>query len=219
MSAHTPIPKTVEQTGDLPLLVFTPDSWGTMVLSDPMALLNDHAHLEKKAASNALELLLRWPEPNPPENWVKAMTSIAKDEIEHLALVTRLLSRRGGKLGKSHTNSYAAELRRMVRTGRGEDDTIDRLIVAALIEARSCERFEILSRMCSDEELARVYSGLWVSERSHFRIFLDLAEKVSTWQGADSVEPRWQEMLAEEARIIQEQPASPTMHSWNHLSS
>ena len=188
------------------------------MLAEPLALLNDHAHLEKKAASNALELLLRWPEPNPPENWVKAMTSIAKDEIEHLALVTRLLARRGGQLGKSHTNNYAAALRGLVRTGKGEDDTIDRLIVSALIEARSCERFEILSRMSDDQELARVYSGLWASERGHFRVFLDLAEKVARWQGADSVEPRWQEMLQAEARIIQEQPEGPSMHSWHGVA-
>ena len=210
MPAHT----SIEDSVDLPLKVSTPDSWGLMVLGEPLALLNDHAHLEKKAASNALELLLRWPEPNPPENWVKAMTSIAKDEIEHLAMVTRLLSRRGGQLGKSHTNSYAATLRGLVRTGKGEDDTIDRLIVSALIEARSCERFQILARTCTDDELARVYSGLWASERGHFRVFLDLAQKVANWQGAESVEPRWNEMLRAEAKIIQEQPAGPTMHSW-----
>ena len=67
---------------DLPLRIATPISWAALALEDPLALLNDHAHLERKAANNALELLLRWPEPNPPENWVKAMTAIAKDEIE-----------------------------------------------------------------------------------------------------------------------------------------
>jgi tRNA-(ms[2]io[6]A)-hydroxylase len=215
MSTDTTTENAQDRSSDLPLLVDTPDSWGGEVLADPLELLNDHAHLEKKAASNALELLLRWPEPNPPENWVKAMTSIAKDEIEHLALVTRLLSRRGGQLGKSHTNGYAAALRGLVRTGKGEDDTIDRLMVSALIEARSCERFEILARMSTDEELARVYSGLWTSERGHFRVFLDLAERVARWQGSDSVEPRWQEMLEAEARIIQEQPSGPSMHSWH----
>ncbi len=79
--------------------------------SKPLELLNDHAHLEKKAAANALELLNRWPEPRPPENWVAAMTAVARDEVEHLAVVTRLLAARlAGKLTKSHSNPYANAL-------------------------------------------------------------------------------------------------------------
>ena len=80
----------------LPLRYHTPPAWAAAVLSQPLELLNDHAHLEKKAATNALELLNRWPEPNPPENWVTAMTAVARDEVDHLAVVTRLLARRGG---------------------------------------------------------------------------------------------------------------------------
>ena len=82
----------------LPLRYSTPAAWAAMVLVSPLQLLNDHAHLEKKAAANALELLNRWPEPNPPENWVTAMTAIARDEVEHLSVVCRLLARRGGRL-------------------------------------------------------------------------------------------------------------------------
>src|SRR5581483_2966272 len=77
---------------DLPLRYKTPQSWAIGVLKEPLALLNDHAHLEKKAATNALELLNRWPEPNPPENWVAAMTAVARDEVDHLATVSRLLA-------------------------------------------------------------------------------------------------------------------------------
>src|SRR5437868_12591107 len=101
----------------LPLRFRTAAQWATEVLRDPLALLNDHAHLEKKAATNALELLNRWPEPSPPENWVAAMTAIARDEVEHLAIVSRLLARRGGKLTKSHNNPYAGELHKLVRKG------------------------------------------------------------------------------------------------------
>ena len=90
---------------------------------------------KKKAANNALEMLLRWPEPNPPENWVQAMTAVAKDEVEHLAVVTRILARRGGRLSKSHVNMYAAELQKLVRRGAGPRELVDRLMVAALIEA------------------------------------------------------------------------------------
>src|SRR5881227_4056033 len=93
---------------DLPLRYKTPASWASIVLDKPLELLNDHAHLEKKAAANALELLNRWPEPAPPENWVAAMTAVARDEVEHLAVVCRLLARRGGRLTKSHANPMPA---------------------------------------------------------------------------------------------------------------
>src|SRR3954454_10114017 len=121
---------------DLPLRYTTPESWATNVLREPLLLLNDHAHLEKKAAANALELLNRWPEPKPPENWVTAMTAVARDEVEHLAVVSRLLARRGGTLTKSHANPYASELHKLVRKGRGPEELVDRLMISALIEAR-----------------------------------------------------------------------------------
>jgi tRNA-(ms[2]io[6]A)-hydroxylase len=181
-----------------------------VALREPLALLNDHAHLEKKAAANALELLNRWPEPNPPENWVTAMTAIARDEVEHLAVVCRLLARRGGRLTKQHSNPYASALRQLVRKGEGRDELVDRLIVSALIEARSCERFRLLAEVCEDEELAKIYRGLWASEHGHYRTFLQLAEQIDSHK---SVERRWDQMLDAEARIIQSQEAGPRMHS------
>lgn len=195
---------------DLPLLWVTPQAWAEQVLREPLALLNDHAHLEKKAARNALDLLDRWPEPNPPAHWVQTMTAIAKDESDHLVLVTRLLRKRGGHMTKHHKNPYAAALRGLVRLGEGPLDLIDRLMVSALIEVRSCERFELLSRCCEDEELSNLYSGLWASEFGHYRLFLEAARLV---QPAKAVDQRWSEMLEAEARIITAQPAGPTMHS------
>src|SRR3982750_3345824 len=121
--AYTP---GVMKEADLPLRYRTPASWAAGVLQRPLELLNDHAHLEKKAATNALELLNRWPEPKPPENWVAAMTAVARDEVEHLAIVSRLLARRGGRLTKQHGNSYAAELHKLVRRGRGPQELVDR---------------------------------------------------------------------------------------------
>src|SRR5215210_41194 len=129
---------------ELPLRYQTPPLWAREVLSRPLELLNDHAHLEKKAAANALELLNRWPEPSPPENWVTAMTAVARDEVEHLAIVCRILARRGGRLTKQHSNPYAGALRALVRQGTGRGELVDRLMVSALIEARSCERFRLL---------------------------------------------------------------------------
>ena len=175
-----------------------------------MELLNDHAHLEKKAAANALELLNRWPEPSPPENWVSAMTAIARDEVEHLAVVSRLLARRGGRLTKQHSNPYASQLRLLVRKGEGRDELVDRLMVSALIEARSCERFKLLAEASDDAELAKLYRGLWASEHGHYRAFLQLAEQI---QSPDVVAKRWDEMLGAEAKIIASQEPGSRMHS------
>ncbi len=169
----------------LPLRYETPPAWASQVLLHPLDLLNDHAHLEKKAAANALELLNRWPEPSPPENWVAAMTAIARDEVEHLAVVSRLLARRGGRLARQHANPYASALHRLVRRGRGTEELVDRLMISALIEARSCERFRLLGEACGgaeaglhDAQLAKLYRGLWASEHGHYRTFLQLAEQI-----------------------------------------
>ena len=195
---------------DLPLRWTTPDRWAQQVLREPLKLLNDHAHLEKKAAANALELLNRWPEPCPPENWVHVMTAVARDEVEHLAIVTRLLARRGGRLTKRHRNLYAADLRGLVRNGTTPGELVDRLLISALIEARSCERFVRLADGCEDKELAKLYAALYASEEGHYRVFLALARDLPEAAG---VEERWDELLDAEAKIIVEQPIGPTMHS------
>ena len=197
-------------TDDLPLRYLTPARWAAEVLEKPLELLNDHAHLEKKAATNALELVNRYPEPTPPENWISAMTAIARDEVEHLAVVCRMLARRGARLTRQHSNPYASRLREVVRKGHGPSELVDRLMVSALIEARSCERFKLLAGACADGEMAKLYRGLWASEHGHYRTFIQLAEEI---QPADQVSARWDEMLDLEARIIREQPAGARMHS------
>src|SRR5262245_54708419 len=83
---------------ELPLKSRTSDRWALAVLREPLALLSDHAYLEKKAANNALELLNRWPDPEPPKSWITTLANVARDEAAHLALVCRLLARRGGRL-------------------------------------------------------------------------------------------------------------------------
>lgn len=193
-----------------PLRWQTPDSWVEIAMEDPLALLNDHAHLEKKAAANAMELLLRWPDRTPNVAWVQAMVSIARDELNHLQTVTRHLARRGGRLARNHVNPYAADLRQLIRKGQGNRELTDRLLASALIELRSCERFELLSRLCPDGTLRRLYGSLHLSEAGHYRVFLQLAKDLP--EPCD-VDVRWEEMLKAEARIIQHQPAASTMHS------
>jgi tRNA-(ms[2]io[6]A)-hydroxylase len=188
----------------------TPDEWADQALQDLPALLSDHAYLERKAASNALELLNRWPEPTSPDRWVVTLSAVARDETAHLYSVSRLLEQRGVKLERLHRNPYANDLRKLVRKGNGTDELLDRLLVAALIEARSCERFEVLSRCCRDLELASFYRSLWSSEFGHYNVFLRLAKAIIP---AQHVGARWERMVESEARIIQSQSPGPRIHS------
>ncbi len=206
---------------ELPLRFITPAAWAGAVLGKPLALLNDHAHLEKKAASNALELLNRWPghhDAGPGERdfsmqWVRTMTAVARDEAEHLGIVLRLLVKRGGRFTKSHRNPYAAALRDLVRQGQGPLELMDRLFISALIEARSCERFELLAAQAEDRELAKLYASLSASERGHYAVFLQLATEMPGQLDADAVATRWSEMLDAEAQIMARQPVYAGMHS------
>jgi len=211
----------IDRAHDLPLRTRTSDAWARAVLAEPRALLEDHAHLEQKAAANALALLSRWPRawagvaPETPEAasravWTRVLTSIARDEIEHLGLVLRILERRGGALGRVHRNAYAAALRSRVRRGRADAELLDRLLVSALIEARSCERFACLGKVAEDQELRRLYRGLEASERGHYRVFLDLASRLP---GGPDVGGRFEALLGCEAEILAAQPPlPPRMH-------
>jgi tRNA-(ms[2]io[6]A)-hydroxylase len=192
----------------LPLQSRTPPQWARAVLADPISLLIDHAFLEKKAATNAMELMTRWPN-EWLEGWVETMTAVARDEAVHLAQVTRILIRRGGRLDRFHKNPYANALRQLVRKGEPAE-ILDRLLVAALIEVRSCERFGVLAAVSDGPELAGFYRALFASEFEHYRVFLKLARD---FVDCAVVETRWQQMLRAEAQILAGQPAGPRIHS------
>ena len=192
----------------LPLHSRTSIDWANAVLADPIRLLIDHAFLEKKAATNALELLTRWPGDWVP-GWMEAMTSVARDEAAHLAQVMRILLRRGGRLDRVHKNPYANSLRLLVRKG-DPAEILDRLLVSAVIEVRSCERFAVLAAASSDTELAGFYEALFTSEFGHYRVFLELAVRITD---RTAVEARWQQLLAAEAEILSRQEAGPRIHS------
>jgi tRNA-(ms[2]io[6]A)-hydroxylase len=201
-------PTLPSESESLPLHSRTPVEWGRTVLADPVSLLIDHAFLEKKAATNALELLTRWPN-DWQDGWVEAMTGVARDEVAHLAQVTRLLLSRGARLDRFHKNPYASSLRQLVRKGE-PSELLDRLLVAALIEVRSCERFAVLAVASTDVELASFYGTLSSSELGHYRLFLHLARGFTD---RTALEARWQQMLAAEARILAEQDPGPRIHS------
>ena len=201
-------PAELAKLDALPLHSRTPVEWARAVLADPIRLLIDHAFLEKKAATNALELLTRWPGDWLP-GWVETMTGVARDEAAHLAQVTRILLRRGGRLDRVHKNPYANSLRLLVRKG-DPAEILDRLLVSAAIEVRSCERFAVLAAASADAELASFYEALFSSEFGHYRVFLELARKMAD---RAAVEARWQQLLAAEAQILAGQEAGPRIHS------
>jgi tRNA-(ms[2]io[6]A)-hydroxylase len=205
------------EPGDMPLRYLTPASWAKDVLSDPLALLNDHAHLEKKAAANALDMIHRFPEGDQfksyRQRWVQTLAAIARDESEHLGQVLRVLESRGGSLSKKHRNTYAAALRKLVRLGDGPLESIDRLMVCALIEIRSCERFGALAASGTDGELVKLYSDLYGSELGHYKVFIELAYGMPNAPADEDIEARWSYWLDKEAAIIKSQPIGPTVHS------
>lgn len=194
---------------DLPLRWRTPESWVETALTDIPSLLSDHAYLERKAASNALDLFNRWPMPGGAEGWSEVLAAIVRDEAQHLDAVLRLMKRRGLRLQRLHKSLYATDLRRCVRRGDGKRELLDRVLVSALIEARSCERFGLLAAHARDAELARFYRSLYGSEAGHYRVFLELGRRVL----AADVDARWDRLLDEEAEIIQQQPIAAGLHS------
>ena len=123
--------------------------------------------------------------------------------------MVRLLNRRGGQLERTHRNPYANALRALVRKGRGNEELVDRLLISALIEARSCERFEVLARCCPDRELARFYERLSSSELGHYTVFVRLAGHVMS---EEDVGRRWRELLEAEMVLIAAQPPGSRMH-------
>lgn len=162
----------------------TDPRWAPLAIGDLTAVLVDHAHCEMKAASNALSLAAR--SPRFPRV-VRALVGLAEEEIAHFRRVLDELDRRGATLGKPPVDAYAAELRKLASsTGKRrdpEDSLTDRLLVGALIEARSCERFRLLADALAAQgqaELAAFYEELFASEARHFRTLCDLAVEVGS---------------------------------------
>ncbi len=182
----------------------TPAVWAAAVLVEPEALLSDHAHLERAAAANALALVRRWPDGAEPDRWVSRLSGIARDEVEHLALVSRVLAQRGGALARTHRNPYAAGLRDHVRIGSAQE-LADRLLVSAAIELRSYERFCLLAE--AGHELSDLYAGLRDSEAGHHRVFVHLATQAGAVE--DDV-VRWRAIEADVARA---QPPGFAVHA------
>jgi tRNA-(ms[2]io[6]A)-hydroxylase len=169
-------------------------------------LLIDHAHCEQKAASTAMGLLVSYIE---DQELCREMTEIVNEELEHFHMVLAILNARGIRFRRLKPGHYGRRLNALVRKEEPHR-AVDRLLVAGLIEARSCERFSQLRDHIADQELARFFGGLFESEARHHTTYVRLAQHFAP---ADEVRQRLAELATEEARIIQEGHPLPRMHS------
>jgi len=159
-------------TGSSILLAATPRVWVDAALADLPTLLVDHANCEKKAASTALALIFAYPE---DRQLSVALSRLAREELKHFEQVERLMRKRGVSFVRMKPGRYAGELRKLVRTHEPKRK-LDLMIVHALIEARSCERFRLLAQRLP-AEVRELYEQLERSEARHFEIYLDFAER------------------------------------------
>jgi tRNA-(ms[2]io[6]A)-hydroxylase len=188
----------------LGLQIATDPAWAAQAVLDLDAVLIDHAHCEMKAAANALSLVARHPD---DLGLVRALTDVAREEIEHFQRVIEFLARRGLKLGHPPVDTYAADLRRAAAShpaGHLVPPVVDRLLVCALIEARSCERFKLLAGAgIADPEMHAFYMDLFAAEAKHYRTFVDLAISAASGDSA-LVEARLVALSTLEGAIVQQ---------------
>ena len=175
----------------------TDPRWANIAEGNLEEILTDHAWCEQKAASNAITIVAFNPE---LPDLVSDMIALAKEELEHFEQVHNIIKARKYSLGSERKDDYVNELYKFIQKGGSRRfQLIERLLFAAMIEARSCERFKVLSENIKDAELAKFYRDLMVSEANHYTLFLGYARKYA--DGID-VNQRWKEWLAGEAKII-----------------
>lgn len=179
------------------LKLATDPRWAQWVEQDFGAVLTDHAWCEQKAASNAISIIIAYPE---YEQMVEALSAIAVEEMQHFQQVHALIRKRGYILGPERKDDYVNELYKFMVKGKGRKAYLmDRLLFAAMIEARSCERFRVLSENIKDKELAGFYRDLMISEANHYTVFLQFARALDT---PEIVDKRWEQWLAFEGELI-----------------
>jgi tRNA-(ms[2]io[6]A)-hydroxylase len=182
----------------LGLKLLTDPRWADIAESNLEEILTDHAWCEQKAATNAITLIA-----NNSEHLdlVEELTAIAIEEMQHFQMVVDIIKQRGYTLGRERKDDYVGRLVKFSRKdGSRNSSFIDRLLFAAMIEARSCERFRVLSQNIKDRELSKFYYDLMVSEAGHYTTFLNFARKYSIDVDVDA---RWKEWLEFEGELIQ----------------
>lgn len=185
----------------------TDPRWVNIVETNISEILTDHAWCEQKAATNAITIIANNSE---HEDLVTDLLALAKEELEHFQMVHEIIKNRGYELGPERKDSYVNELYKFMTVGGSKQQRlVDRLLFSAMIEARSCERFKLLSERISDPELSKFYYDLMVSEAGHYTTFLGFARK---YGGNIDVNKRWNEWLAYEAEVIQNYGKEETIH-------
>lgn len=185
----------------------TDPRWVNIVEKNIDEILTDHAYCEQKAASTAISLIIGYPEYT---ELVAEMTLLAQEEMSHFKMVHDRIVARGGHLGWERKDAYVNQLMKFFpKGGSRNDQLIHRLLYAALIEARSCERFRLLSEESEDEKLADFYRKLMISEANHYTMFLKFARKYGE---REAVDKKWQALLDFEAEIMKDLSKSETIH-------
>lgn len=185
----------------------TETSWVDVAKNGLQQLLTDHAFAEQKAASNAVSIIINYSEET---ELVKDMSDIAIEEMEHFRMVHNLMVERGMVLGQATKNDYALNLQRFFpKTPNRTEALIHRLLVAALIEARSCERFKVFSDNMEDQQLSEFYKDLMISEANHYTLFLGYARK---YMDREIVDKKWNDLLAFEAEMMKERGTIAKVH-------
>ena len=185
----------------------TDPRWVNIVEKNIEEILTDHAFCEQKAASTAISLIVSFPEYT---DLVQEMTALVKEEISHFKMVHDKIIARGWKLGRDRRDEYVNQLVNFFpKGGNRTTQLIHRLLYAALIEARSCERFRLLSEELQDKELAEFYKNLMVSEANHYTMFLGFARQ---YGDRKEVDDKWQQLLQYEAKIMRDLGKSKTIH-------
>lgn len=175
----------------------TDPRWANIAESNLEEILTDHAWCEQKAATNAITIVTF---NSSLPDLVTDLIAVAQEELQHFNQVHEIIKKRGYQLGIERKDDYVNELYKFIQKGGSRRwQLIERLLFAAMIEARSCERFKVLSENIKDEELATFYRELMISEANHYTLFLNYARKYA--DGID-VNKRWKEWLDAEAKII-----------------
>jgi tRNA-(ms[2]io[6]A)-hydroxylase len=191
----------------LRLKLTTDPRWVNIVESNIDEILTDHAWCEQKAATNCISLIVSNPELT---EMVETLIVIAQEELSHFKMVHDKIKERGKVLGAERKDDYVNELYKFMKRGEGRSMAlIDRLLFAAMIEARSCERFRVLSENIKDEELRKFYRELMISEANHYTVFINFARKYGE---EIDVEKRWNEWLDYEAKVISNYGKKETIH-------
>ena len=199
----------MEQTKTtLGLELHTDPRWVNVAEKNIEDILVDHAYCEQKAASSCISLIVQFPD---KVRMVDVLTPVVAEEWSHFELVIEHLRKRGFNLGKPRKDEYVIQLSSILKKGGSRDEQlVEKLLINALIEARSCERFKLLWKNIEDHELSRFYYDLMVSEAGHYHNFLDLAKE---YKGEEYVEVRWKEFLKAEAEIMKTlEPRPDRMH-------